>query len=112
MNYNNKENTFNTDPLLKEVNIVLCKGLNEICKDFLLEHQLYKNTHFGVLNLINNNNNNCFSNLEFKEENSLSNQRQELEFNFDKKLETFVHLTNSLIIDLKQVVENNTKEIN
>ena len=109
MNTNN-DKIFNTDPLLNDISIVLCKGLNELFKDFLLEHQLYKQTHLGVLKLINNNNR--FSNQEeSKEEKSLSNQFKELEYNFDKKLEALVHLMNASILDLKHMVQKNNNEI-
>ena len=129
MNTNN-EKIFNTEPLLNDISIVLCKGLNDLFKDFLFEHQLYKQTHIGVMKLVNNNNNNNnrFSNQEeekqqeskqqeskqqeSKEEINLSRQWKEFEYNYSIKFQALVHLTNSSLNDLKQIVENNSKEIN
>ena len=48
----NNELLFNTEPLLNEVNKVICKGLGEILQNFMNEYKQYKETHEGVLKLI------------------------------------------------------------
>ena len=113
MNFNNNSNSnndkiFDVEPLLMDIKNVLNSGLTQLFKDFLLEHQLYKQTHLGVLNLINNNN---LLNHRIIPENSISSHCNDIENKLNCKLESLIRLTNSSIHDLKQIVENNTMEI-
>jgi hypothetical protein len=44
-------NTFNTAPLLNEVNECLTRGLHTILNNFMDEHRMYKETYEGVMRL-------------------------------------------------------------
>ena len=46
-----QNNNFNTDNLLREVNMVIQNGVTNILSDFLKKYKIYEETHKSVLNL-------------------------------------------------------------
>jgi hypothetical protein len=47
-----KNYTFNTQPLLEEIDLVIKRGLTNVFKDFVARYESLENTHSQIINIL------------------------------------------------------------
>jgi hypothetical protein len=119
------EQSYNTEPLLKDLHNVICKGLNQIMKDYITDHQLYKETYESVLKIAGiQKQTNVITKQSFDEDNKTIKQSiaemteemvqhevQKLGNSLERKMDEFTKNNNLIIVALIKKIENLKNEI-
>ena len=119
------EQSYNTEPLLKDLHNVICKGLNQIMKDYITDHQLYKETYESVLKIAGiQKQTNVITKQSFDEDSKTIKQSiaemtqemvqhevQKLGHSLERKMDEFTKNNNLIIVALIKKIENLKNEI-